>query len=418
MFMLLSLVGGYLVFHFLFHSPQMRAVTVRGGFSIEDVSLVKQTDGGTIFSLTLKNTGEKSIKRIIANLAGTEYTVLSDGNLQPGRTISFVETALIPPKEGFESGKKYSLAITATLSGGGTIARTTTVLCSGAGITEKGEYTVSFIQTGLPEGTRWSVTFGEITKYSTDPKIVFRADSGSYEWRAHYAESPDTRYAPSTSSGTISVPEKNSQTIDFSPVQYRLSANVAFGDGEIQLNPESPDGFYDVEVNVEAAAVPHVGFDFERWLLDDEERAEQQIVVPMDSPHILEAYFEPATPKFYKWSDGTMSKNITLIYNLFAGLWTHDENASYGITSGWQPLNAQIWIESISDTSAVENITLIIKEPDGDSIGKVTWQGETLPMSPVDVALDEDTIYTIEVWIKGAETVSNINVEVKLKTQT
>ncbi len=42
------------------------------------------------------------------------------------------------------------------------------------------DYTIAFVEAGLPAGTNWSVTLESTVKYSTNPTITFSEPDGSY----------------------------------------------------------------------------------------------------------------------------------------------------------------------------------------------------------------------------------------------
>ena len=44
------------------------------------------------------------------------------------------------------------------------------------------DYTIAFVETGLPAGTNWSVTLQSVVKYSTNPTITFSEPDGSYAY--------------------------------------------------------------------------------------------------------------------------------------------------------------------------------------------------------------------------------------------
>ena len=44
----------------------------------------------------------------------------------------------------------------------------------------EGTYTVTFRETGLPNGVEWSVTFGGETKSTTNTSISFNVEAGTY----------------------------------------------------------------------------------------------------------------------------------------------------------------------------------------------------------------------------------------------
>mgnify|MGYP000288813417 CR=1 FL=1 len=286
--LIISSTGGYIVYNTVLHSS---AIAGRDSISIEDVSLTKQTDGGTVFSITIKNTGKRPIKDIKVNLAGTDYSVPLTSNLRSGRTVSFVEANPTPPEGGFISGNKYIVTVVATLPGGNSIAETCAVTCLGSGVQEEKVYAVAFIQTGLPDGIEWSVTFGEEAKFSTESTITFDVKAGMYEWSVQTIEVSDIRYAPSPSSGTLDVPVQTEQEVVFS-TQYKLTVFVPDEGGSVTLNPPSDDGFYDAGVNVEVTANPDEGCSFDHWELDGSDvGSENPITVAMNEPHILNAYF-------------------------------------------------------------------------------------------------------------------------------
>jgi len=124
-----------------------------------------------------------------------------------------------------------------------------------------------------------------------------------------------------------------------------------------------------------------------------------------------------ATPKvrFYKWSDQSYADTVTLNYNLYANLWLYDDNAAYGIKNTDSSAHTvYLYIDSISDPSKVENITVRILDGETE-MAKVTWQGGGLPTSKVNFDAAANTAYTLEVWIKGASTVASVTVNLKME---
>jgi hypothetical protein len=85
-------------------------------------------------------------------------------------------------------------------------------------------YSVSFIQSGLPSGTRWNVTFNGETKGATSDSIVFNVANGDYA----FSVNPPAGYEASPSSGsiTVSFEDVNQQitfTSTFPPLIIALS---------------------------------------------------------------------------------------------------------------------------------------------------------------------------------------------------
>ncbi|MVT35651.1 MAG: hypothetical protein GPW18_02595 [Euryarchaeota archaeon] len=75
-------------------------------------------------------------------------------------------------------------------------------------------YTVTFSETGLPSGTNWSVTFGNITKSSNTNYIKFVVSNGSYQ----FVVASISGFIAKPSSGIISINGNNyTQAITFVP---------------------------------------------------------------------------------------------------------------------------------------------------------------------------------------------------------
>ncbi|MGC8689103.1 MAG: hypothetical protein ACP5UG_03565, partial [Thermoplasmata archaeon] len=75
-------------------------------------------------------------------------------------------------------------------------------------------YAITFTETGLPAGTNWSVTLGNITKSSTTNKIVFNETNGSYSFTVKQISG----YTSKPSSGIINVSGGNiTKAVTFVP---------------------------------------------------------------------------------------------------------------------------------------------------------------------------------------------------------
>jgi len=317
----ICLSAGFLSYIMLFSVPSH--LSSKGQVTVEAAALHIQTDGQTAFTVTIKNTGGKPVSALMVNLAGTDYAVsLPSNGLQPGQSVSHVETNPTPPSGGFIAGNSYLITVKATFADGSTFSKIEAVKCMGSGGTvEQGEYTVTFTQTGLPSGTRWTVIFGGRTKFSTGSSITFKADEGTYEWSVQPADASGIRYAPSLPSGNMEVPTQTSQEIEFSISQYRLSLSIASGSGSIHLNPESSDGYYDVDAVVSATAVPEEDFEFDYWELDGSDAGSANpISVTMDGPHALNAYFSEVEEA--AWLEGWSYRKSHVIEGSTAGAQT------------------------------------------------------------------------------------------------
>jgi hypothetical protein len=127
-----------------------------------------------------------------------------------------------------------------------------------------------------------------------------------------------------------------------------------------------------------------------------------------------------STPKvrFIKHSDQTLSNTIDLPYNVYADMWTQDTNATYGIknTDAGAAHTIYLYINAIDQTSKVANVTIWIKSLDGTTIkATITWQGGSLPTTEQSFSAVASTTYMMTVWVKGAATVANVVVSLKMK---
>ncbi len=94
-------------------------------------------------------------------------------------------------------------------------------------------YNVTFTENDLPKGQTWGITFNGITESSTTNTIVFTSvTAGTYSWTTQtITYGADTRYIPSTTSGTINVPSDPTTTaasVSYT-TQYYLTVNSEYG---------------------------------------------------------------------------------------------------------------------------------------------------------------------------------------------
>ncbi len=85
-------------------------------------------------------------------------------------------------------------------------------------------YTIKFVELGLPAGTNWSVSFNYQTKSSVYSTIEFLATNGSYFYSVKAIEN----YMITNGSGTINVTGKPvTVNVIFTPYEYNLFFNVS-----------------------------------------------------------------------------------------------------------------------------------------------------------------------------------------------
>ena len=89
-------------------------------------------------------------------------------------------------------------------------------------------YTIEFTQTGLPNGTAWSVKFNQTRITSTQPTITFtNIPNGTYSWciQTPIPGTTGVRYVTRAAWGTMAVPLQTSKNVTFT-TQYQLTINV------------------------------------------------------------------------------------------------------------------------------------------------------------------------------------------------
>ena len=150
----ICVAGGLMIYSVFFSTSG--TLTAKGELTVEAIDLVRDTDGNIVFTITIKNTGNKPIHGTDANrlliTLGTSDTIKLDGsakksggtlpdaaNLQPGQSIS---VDLYYSNDGNDDnddisgtyvvGNSYNVVIQAKFSDGSTFTTTTSVKCRSA----------------------------------------------------------------------------------------------------------------------------------------------------------------------------------------------------------------------------------------------------------------------------------------------
>jgi flagellin-like protein len=149
----ICVAGGLLIYSIFFSTGG--TLTAKGELTVEAIDLVKDTDGNIVFTITIKNSGNKPIHGTDANrlrvTLGSDSVVLAGGakssggnlpdaaNLQPGQSIS---VDLYYSNDGdntnddisgtYVVGNSYNVVIQAKFSDGSTFTTTTSVKCRSA----------------------------------------------------------------------------------------------------------------------------------------------------------------------------------------------------------------------------------------------------------------------------------------------
>ena len=126
--------------------------------------------------------------------------------------------------------------------------------------------------------------------------------------------------------------------------------------------------------------------------------------------------------RFIRWSDSNLFNTVNLPYNIYADMWIYEANATYGIsnTHATDAKTVDIYINTISDTTKVANVTVQILTQDGTTVkATCTWATTgSLPTSKQTFTADPSTNYIIRVWVKGSTSVvatDSVTVGMKLE---
>ncbi|MEM2188680.1 MAG: archaellin/type IV pilin N-terminal domain-containing protein [Nitrososphaerota archaeon] len=126
----ITVAGGLLIYSMFLSTGSIWGA--KGQVAVENIKLVKDSSGSILFSITLKNTGNKPVQSLTIKLAGQVVVDETLTNpLQPGQSTSYVGGA--PQIQGgYIIGNSYTVSIEAVFTDGSTFADTLTVVCTSA----------------------------------------------------------------------------------------------------------------------------------------------------------------------------------------------------------------------------------------------------------------------------------------------
>lgn len=88
-------------------------------------------------------------------------------------------------------------------------------------------YTITFVESGLPAGTAWTVTLGNSSSTSSTQTVVFSPEAAQYVTR-DYSVTKVSGYTASPSVGSVALDQTNKViTLTFTPVTYPVSFTEA-----------------------------------------------------------------------------------------------------------------------------------------------------------------------------------------------
>lgn len=125
--------------------------------------------------------------------------------------------------------------------------------------------TVSFVESGLPRGTVWNVTFGGVTASSTNATVSFVAVNGTYAYTVLSplsAGSSTSRFVAPTRAGSVAVANVSVSVAVPFVTQFALNVSTApLGAG----STTPAGGWFTANATVTLSATPASGYAFVAW---------------------------------------------------------------------------------------------------------------------------------------------------------
>ena len=262
-------------------------------------------------SATLVQGGSTNATATVYLSSGMNGTAvsLSASGLPSGVNASFVPISGHPT---FRSSLTLSASANASLG-----THQVTVVATGGNRTHSVVFTLTvvrpianavsatFVETGLPNGTQWSITFAG-RNYSTTAKsvVISNLSVGAYSWsaEAEIATTAGTRYVPSSHGGTLSV-TNISVTVGITYSAQYLVGIGANPPGGGRVQPGS--GWYNASGSITISAMPNAGYTFAGWnassrLISIASPSLNRTEVEVGGPGNITASFAPALPRFLR----------------------------------------------------------------------------------------------------------------------
>jgi len=163
---------------------------------------------------------------VILNDNPTTATITTNGNTYTsGSVMQVIGTNAITankPTTGNWIFNSWSVSNSLNLSIANTLASSTSLTVMGSGIvTATWNGITKFIETGLPTGAKWNVTYDSILNSSTTNTIVFSTLPGTYSFTIPVQKINGVAYEPSTASGSLY--SGNAIAITFTPLSVSIS---------------------------------------------------------------------------------------------------------------------------------------------------------------------------------------------------
>jgi parallel beta-helix repeat protein len=134
---------------------------------------------------------------------------------------------------------------------------------------------------------------------------------------------------------------------------------------------------YAANSTVEVTAIPDVGYSFDYWLLDGNNRTENPITVRMDADHVLEAYFAPSAEAgkpvaAFSWSPQYPMEGEPVVFDASASMPNGGEVVGYAWCFGDCQKGEGITVTHVYGEAGLFKATLTVVDSEGltDSVSQ------------------------------------------------
>ena len=196
---------------------------------------------------------------------------------------------------------------------------------------------VSFLESGLPAGTSWQVTFNGVVGSASGSNITFNVTAGTYSYTV---ESPisgasGTRYVATPSSGSVTVGSAAQSVAISYQTQYQLTTGVSpAGSGSVSV----PSGeWFASGTVVHITATPASGYVFKDWTCQPASACStptsNPVTVTMNAPTTATADFSGLVPVSFLESGLPSGTSWQVTFNGVVGS-ASGRNITFNVSAG------------------------------------------------------------------------------------
>ena len=219
---------------------------------------------------------------------------------------------------------------------------------------------VSFLESGLPAGTSWQVTFNGVVGSASGSNITFNVSAGTYSYSV---ESPilgasGIRYVATPSSGSVTVGSAAQSVAISYQTQYQLTTGVSPpGSGSVSV----PSGeWFASGTAVTITATPASGYAFKAWTCQPVSACptptSNPVTVTMSAPTTATADFAGLVPVSFLESGLPGGTSWQVTFNGVVGS-ASGRNITFNVSAGTYPYSLESPVAGPTGTQFVTSPT-------------------------------------------------------------